>query len=283
MPINILTALKQKPEPLNFILPGLVAGTVGAIVSPGGSGKSAFALQLCAQIAGGPNLLGIETVQAQAAYMPGEDPELAVQHRLYALGEHCEDRHIEQLSKNLFIEPLESFSVNIMTEQWFNYFMQIAENRSLLIIDTLRIIHELDENDSSAMTQIIGKMKIIAAKTKCAIVFLHHTSKNSAMNDTGAEQQASRGSSVLVDNIRWQGYLKTMSSAEAKKLGVAENQRKFFVEFGVSKQNFGAPFEPYFLRKISCKDGEIAGGYTLQKAHLTKNNNKKESKNEFAN
>ena len=46
MAIDILAAMQNKPEPLNFVLPGLVRGTVGAIVSPGGAGKSAFALQL---------------------------------------------------------------------------------------------------------------------------------------------------------------------------------------------------------------------------------------------
>ncbi len=56
MQINILTALSQKPENLDFVLPGLVAGTVGALVSPGGSGKSALALQIAALVAGGPDL-----------------------------------------------------------------------------------------------------------------------------------------------------------------------------------------------------------------------------------
>ena len=44
MAIDILAAMQNKPEPLNFVLPGLVRGTVGAIVSPGGAGKRAFAL-----------------------------------------------------------------------------------------------------------------------------------------------------------------------------------------------------------------------------------------------
>jgi RecA-family ATPase len=287
MPINILSALSEKPENLDFVLPGLVAGTVGAIVSPGGSGKSALALQIAAQMAGGPDLLGIgNTAQAMAAYLPGEDPELAVRHRLFALGEQCSPEHREAMSKRLYIEPLESMTVNLMSPEWFEYFMQIANHRRLLVIDTLRIIHQMDENDSGAMTQLVGQMKIIAAKTRCAIVFLHHTSKSSAMNDQGAEQQASRGSSVLVDNIRWQGYLRTMSEKDAKLFGVEENQRRHFVEFGVSKQNYGAPFAPVWLRKVSCTDKEIAGGYTLQKAHLqkkasNKNNNTAGVKNEF--
>ena len=287
MPIDILHALTERPQNLDFVLPGLVAGTVGAIVSPGGSGKSALALQLSACIAGGPDLIGLGPIKfGQTAYLPGEDPEIAVCHRLFALGEKCDQVHREAMAQNLYIEPLERYSVNILEDEWFNYVTQIANGRRLLILDTLRMVHQLDENDSSAMNQVVGRMKTIAATTNCAIVFLHHTSKSSALNDQGAEQQASRGSSVLVDNIRWQGYLRGMTQADAKTWGVDEGQRQFFVEFGTSKQNYGAPYTPNWLRKVSCSDREIAGGYTLQKAVLEKarkaSNPTREAAREFA-
>lgn len=273
MAIDILAAMREKPEPLRFVLPGLVAGTVGAIVSPGGSGKSAAALQLCAQVAGGPSLMGIESEVGSAAYLPGEDPELAVRHRLFALGEQCSAEQRERMAQSFLIEPLDGYEVNILSTEWHQFFYQVALNRRLLVIDTLRISHQLDENDSGAMSQVVGAMKRIAMQTGCAIVFLHHTSKSSAMNGQGAEQQASRGSSVLVDNIRWQGYMATMSAEEAKIWGVDEERRRHFVQFGVSKQNYGAPFEPIWLRKVGCGDPEVVGGYTLQKAVLEKKTN----------
>ncbi len=273
MAIDILAAMQEKPEPLKFVLPGLVAGTVGAIVSPGGSGKSAAALQICAQVAGGPNLMGIEAVEGHAIYLPGEDPEVAVRHRLFALGEQCSPRHRETMAQNLIIQPLDGYEVNILSDQWHRFFFEAATGRQLLIIDTLRISHQLDENDSGAMSQVVGAMKRIAMQTGCAIVFLHHTSKSSAMNGQGAEQQASRGSSVLVDNIRWQAYMATMSAEEAKAWGVDDDQRRYFVQFGVSKQNYGAPFEPVWLRKVGCGDPDVVGGYTLQEAVLERKNN----------
>ena len=39
-PINILEAFAAAPPPLDYVLPNMVAGTVGALVSPGGAGKS---------------------------------------------------------------------------------------------------------------------------------------------------------------------------------------------------------------------------------------------------
>ena len=57
------------------------------------------------------------------------------------------------------------------------------------------------------------------------------------------------GSSVLVDNIRWQSYLSGMTAAEAEEWGVDDSQRPYFVRYGVSKANYGAPFK--FIR-ASC-------------------------------
>ncbi|GHL31209.1 hypothetical protein ECZU26_20340 [Escherichia coli] len=85
-------------------------------------------------------------------------------------------------------------------------------------------------------------MEAIAADTGCSIVFLHHASKGAAMMGAGDQQQ-----SVLVDNIRWQSYLSSMTSAEAEECD--DDQRRFFVRFGVSKANYGAPFADRWFRR----------------------------------
>ena len=56
MALNLISAFTELPPPIDYVLPNMVAGTVGAIVSPGGVGKSMLALQLAAQIAGGPHV-----------------------------------------------------------------------------------------------------------------------------------------------------------------------------------------------------------------------------------
>ncbi len=270
MPMDILSALTERPKELDFVLPGLLAGTVGAIVSPGGSGKSTLALQLTAQIAGSPDLAGIGPIkQGSAAYLSGEDPEIILRHRLYALSRHCSQDQLQAVAQNLLIEPLDTLNIDIMQDEWIDFIKKAASGRRLLVLDTLRSIHHLDENDSGAMSRVVGRMKMIAASTGCAVVFLHHISKSSALSGQGAEQQASRGSSVLVDNVRWQGYLRAMSEHDVKVLEV-DDGRQHFVEFGVSKQNYGAPYSPTWLHKTSCADAGVAGGFTLQHAILTK-------------
>lgn len=79
MALDLMAAFTELPPPIDYVLPNMVAGTVGALVSPGGAGKSMLALQLAAQIAGGPDLLEIgEFPTGQVVYLPAEDPPAAI-------------------------------------------------------------------------------------------------------------------------------------------------------------------------------------------------------------
>jgi len=250
MALDLMAAFTEPPQPIDYVLPNMVAGTVGALVSPGGAGKSMLILQLAAQIAGGPDLLEVgELPTGAVVYLPAEDPPAAIHHRLHALGAHIPAEQRQAVADGLLIEPLIGKCPNIMACDWFDYLTRIAEGRRLMVLDTLRRFHIEEENASGPMAQVIGCMEAIAADTGCAIVFLHHASKGAAMAGAGDQQQASRGSSVLVDNIRWQSYLSGMTQAEAEEWGVDEGQRGFFVRYGVSKANYGAPFQECWFRR----------------------------------
>ena len=250
MAVDLMAAFSEPPPPIDYVLPNMVAGTVGALVSPGGTGKSMLILQLAAQIAGGPDLLEIgEQPPGGVVYLPAEDPSAAIHHRLHALGTYLTAKQRQAVAKSLLIEPLIGKCPNIMFQDWFDGLKQSAEGRRLMILDTLRRFHIEEENASGPMAQVIGRMEAIAAGTGCSIVFLHHASKSAAMMGAGDQQQASRGSSVLVDNIRWQSYLAGMTQGEAEILGVDDCQRGYFVRFGVSKANYGTPLQERWFRR----------------------------------
>lgn len=250
MALDLMAAFTELPPPLDYVLPNMVAGTVGALVSPGGAGKSMLALQLAAQIAGGIDLLEVgELPTGPVVYLPAEDPPTAIHHRLHALGAHLTAEQRQAVADGLLIEPLIGKCPNIMTLDWFDALKRAADGRRLMVLDTLRRFHIEEENASGPMAQVIGRMEAIAADTGCSIVFLHHANKGAAMMGTGDQQQASRGSSVLVDNIRWQSYLSGMTQAEAEELGVDGSQRGYFVRYGVSKANYGAPFQECWFRR----------------------------------
>ena len=253
MAIDILQAFTDSPPELDFVLPGLLAGTVGGVVSPGGAGKSMLALELSILVATGFDLsgfgCGVKRHTGKVVFLAAEDPADAIRHRLYALGQHISQNLREQFAQDFEIEPLAGMQANIDRPDWLAFVESMATGRRLMFLDTLRRFHELDENDSGEMAHLVGVLEGIAKRTGCAMVFLHHASKSAAMNGQGDMQQASRGSSVLVDNIRWQMYLAGASKEEAKTLGIDEAMRGYFVRTGVSKQNYGPPVGDTWMRR----------------------------------
>jgi RecA-family ATPase len=253
MAIDILQAFEQTPPPLDFVLPGLLAGTVGGIVSPGGAGKSMLAIELAILVATGHDLSGfgggVDRHTGRVCFLAAEDPSDALQHRLHALGQHLNSDQREQVAESVEIEPLAGMQANIDRPDWLQFVEAMATGKRLMFLDTLRRFHELDENDSGQMAHLVGILEGIATRTGCAVVFLHHASKSAAINGQGDMQQASRGSSVLVDNVRWQMYLAGASKDEAKTLGIDEAMRGYFVRTGVSKQNYGPPVADVWMRR----------------------------------
>lgn len=253
MAIDILHAFENEPPPLDFVLPGLLAGTVGAMVSPGGAGKSMLALELAVLVTTGTDVSGfgqgVQRHTGKVAFLAAEDPADAIRHRLHALGQHLGPGVREQFAMDCIIEPLAGLQADINKPDWLEFVEAMASGRRLLFLDTLRRFHNFDENDSGQMAQLIGILEGVAHRTGCAVVFLHHASKAAALNGQGDMQQASRGSSVLVDNVRWQMFLAGCSKAEASTLEVDDVMRAYFVRTGTSKQNYGPPTGEVWLRR----------------------------------
>jgi RecA-family ATPase len=237
----------------------MMPGTVGSIVSPGGQGKSILALMLAHLIAGGVDLLSFGAFPTgRVIYLSAEDSEDIIHERLYHIGSKLDAGQRERCSQWIHAEDLTKVTPDLingeLAEEWRKEIERLASQSRLLLLDTLRSFHSADENNSQAMAVLIGHLRAIAARTECAIVFLHHTNKSSTINGQGDMQQASRGSSVLTDNIRWQAYLAGMTSEESERFTdendrpIGEN-RGYYVRFGISKQNYGSPLREKWLRR----------------------------------
>jgi hypothetical protein len=249
--LNLKECFQKQPPELDFVLPGMIKGTVGALISPGGAGKSMWALQTAIQIASGFDSLenGAKPVQGKVYYLAAEDPETALHHRLYAIGKSIDPSTYDVIEHNLTISTPDGEPIDLLAPDSETKLSEELKDHRLLIIDTLRRVHSKNENDSGEMAAVIAKMEWIAARTGVSVLFLHHSTKSAALSGQVGEQQSSRGSSVLVDNVRWQGFLATMSKEEAKRYSISEEERKFFVKFGVSKQNYCSPIADVWYRR----------------------------------
>jgi RecA-family ATPase len=103
--ISIKSAFECDPPALDFIWPGFLSGTVGALIAPGSTGKSFWALEACMAVAcggiEGGDLLCVKPLAAgRVHYFAGEDPEPSIRLRIHEAGKHLGAEAKREIDKN---------------------------------------------------------------------------------------------------------------------------------------------------------------------------------------
>jgi RecA-family ATPase len=288
LPMGMLASdlFEREKTPSDFVLPGFIAGTVGALIAPGSTGKSMLAMQLAALVAGadmlGANWPKLKT--GEVLILALEDPANELYNRWTDLGSKMSSEE-KKAGRRVRVVPMIGLGFDIMNDEHFNALVRACTGKRLLILDTMRRIHMLNENDGGEMARVVARLEELAALTGCAILFLHHTNKAATFNGAGDQQQASRGSSVLVDNIRFQMFMVGMNKGddESKEVKDAELFSQF-VRVGVSKVNYGSRIGDIWLHRAEGGILESAGFPTSALTSLVisehRKNKAKEAKNE---
>lgn len=253
-------AMTITPPPLDRVFRGMLAGTVGALVSPGGTGKSFLALEAAVGIACGRDLtesLDIGKI-GTVTYFNAEDGLGILHTRINAISQYLLPEEKKLVVENMTICPLVSQFPWLLDDKAqiqqsvFDYLVKQSEGQRLIIIDTMRRFHAADENSSSAMATLVAVLEEIAQKTGAAVLFLHHTNK-SGLSDDGDNQGASRGSSVLVDNARYvlnaSVMPKPINKGENRYNGqlISDSARKYYLRLNDSKINNAAKSDETWL------------------------------------
>jgi len=259
--IDVLEAFEHEPPTLDFIWPGFLAGTVGALVAPGATGKSFWALEAAMSIAcsvAGGDLVGLAPAHTgRVVYLAGEDPPPALVRRIHAIGQHLGHAARQAIAENLALEPIMGKRLNIMDDAHLRRVIEYSAGARLIVLDTLSRIHALDENSNGNMAHLVAVLEHVAATTGASVLYLHHVSKGSVREGQTDQQQAARGASALIDNARWCGYVAKMTEQEAERMSdrgfdrspIGNDRRGLFVRFGVSKQNYDAtPLDRWYQR-----------------------------------
>lgn len=273
MAIDLRAAFEDEPPVLDFIWPGFLAGTVGALIAPGATGKSFWALEAAMSVAcGGDNgdLVGLApTRTGRVVYLAGEDPPPALVCRVHAIGQHLGRQARQAIAENLTLEPIMGKRLNVMDDLHLARIIEFCVGTRLIVLDTLSRIHGLDENSNSDMARLVAVLEHIATATGASVLFLHHVSKGSAREGQTDQQQAARGASALIDNARWCGFVAKMTEDEAKGLSDRSNERqpigsdrcKRFMRFGISKGNYTEDNNDRWFQR---HDGGVLLPVTLQ-------------------
>jgi RecA-family ATPase len=271
---DLLKAYSQPHTEKDFVIPGLRAGgSVGAIIAPGGTGKSFLALEIAHAVAcPQADLAGFKVNNpGKVLYLNAEDLSDETDERLSYLGKYYSMEIRNEVAKNLDILSVAGEMINLSNHNKHNpisdhlsWLINKYKGYRLIILDTFSLFHTLDENRNDQMAYMISCLKYLGTHTGASILFLHHTNKQSSREGQLGYQTASRGADAIIANIRYASYLSFMSKEEALNYeNINPENHKFYLKFGVSKQNYGMPEPERWLKRM---EGGVLRTVTLTKA-----------------
>jgi hypothetical protein len=181
-------------KPMKWVLPGIIpeAGC-GLIVAAPKVGKTRIAIEIALGLATGRKPLGISTQRPTAVgFFSLEDGEWLFADRLAKGMRNGRDQfhwdgHIKRVGQDNVWEPPRPMSlftrfdpVDLSKEEDKQRLLDVIVRYQLkiVIIDTLSMaIGDHNVSDQKEMNGVLKDVRSIARKTKCAVVFIHHTRK----------------------------------------------------------------------------------------------------------
>jgi hypothetical protein len=208
-------------------------GIASATISPGGGGKTTLLLVDAIAMATGLALLGEQPEeQLKVWYHNGEDPPDELDRRIAAVCTHYKiDPHV--LDGRLFVTsglvmPIKIASASSKEARIdHSVITDIAggirqDGVDVLVLDPLITLHTLAEAENHMMDPIIRKFATIGNELRCSIELAHHTRKKMNGQDEYTTADA-RGASAIIDAVRSARVLNSLTSKDAKLLGVEDD------------------------------------------------------------
>lgn len=249
---------------LRWLVPnGIARGHVHLLSAPPKSGKTWFGLTLARAVCQGTPWAGADGIEQGAVLWIDEE-----------MGAPLLARRLHQLEMEPGI-PFYTLSLaGFRLDQGGDVARVIAaietHDIALVIVDSLRRVHRLDENDNSEMRNLLPMMHAIAAAGP-AVVVLHHDRKRT-LNDS-SEQERSSGALDLIAQVDMVFGMKrdrdtfTLTCRSARLIG---EEQAASIAFRLSDRADGT----VAVEPLSAKDAKANSQIALETAilfHLTRN------------
>lgn len=192
---SIIVGIEDYRARVPVAIPWVVArlaylGGVTMIYGPPKCGKSTFAKEIQRSRETGEPLLGAWDVAVGPTLLVTEEGGIAVVYKAGGLSQ------LEILDRRAAVRARLTF------DQLLDLITDWSEDHpggtgALVFIDTLAIWAEFeDENDSTATTEALGKIAVVAQSANVAIIVIHHSRKSG-----GEDGAAVRGSSAILATV----------------------------------------------------------------------------------
>lgn len=109
----------------------------------------------------------------------------------------------------------------------------------ILMLDPFVELHEVEENDNTAVRAVMARLRAMAVEHNMAVVILHHARKGAG---EPGEMDSLRGASSIVGAARVVLTVNSMTTQEAEAFGMAPEKRRNFFRLDGAKNNY-APIE----------------------------------------
>ena len=257
--------LKSDPPKRKWVIEGVLPlGVAGLLASMGGAGKSFFMYQLGLCITTGRPFLGMEMGEPGGfLYLAAEDDEAELHRRGLTLIEHYQrmagpfDR--KAVAEQLYVVPRVA-SDNLLThaggagevhltalvERIVKSAIQISDLR-MIVLDPVSRFRGGGANNEEDNTRFVEALEVIREATGATVLGLAHLSQ-AGIKDGGG-QEIVRGSTALVDGVRWVATLQRLRRDQAANYGVMKEEADRYLRLEIPKSNYTAPFAGLWLKR----------------------------------
>lgn len=255
----------------------LLRGEVSATVAMGGTGKSSSAIVEALAMTSGMPLLGAEVPKPLRVVLVNlEDTRNTMDKRIMAAMQHygltqadIGDRLIVKAKGEIKIKVARQLrSGDVERDEAIIgalVKLMVKHQADVLSIDSFIRTHKVNENDNSAIEEVVECFEQIATQAQCAGHLWHHTRKQGGEKAT---IESARGASALIDAVRSARVFETMSAKEHAELKAVQPELMapgyYFRSFN-GKRNFAPPADQsdwFKLESVELRNGDNVGVVT---------------------
>jgi RecA-family ATPase len=252
-PLTLNEALAATVGDPDFVIGPLQPGDIGILSGGDGSGKSLISLMMAASVAYGISAGGVvdkPRAAGRVLIVAGEDRRDDHIRRLKSLGAHLRKEHgigsdddgmiallpLAGRRIPLFAPLPGGYAVTDEGEAFANTIKQGGWR--LVIIDPLRMFHDITETDGPGMDALARWLVTIAMVAGCAIIVVHHASQDAILNGR-TDHHAGRGATDFPAACRAGWVLRKMTEKEASEAGINADDRRDWRLLVNAKANHG--------------------------------------------
>jgi RecA-family ATPase len=255
--------LDSAPPVREYILQDVLpTNVVGLLASMGGAGKSYLAFQLAISATSGRPFLGLTVSKpGRVLCLFAEDDEGELHRRGRVLADHfgLDDQGHRAVAQGLYVVSRVGKD-NMLTraasdgdvtrtatvDRLIEGARRIPDLR-LIVVDPVSRFRGGNANNEEHATRFVEVLEEIRHATDATVLGLHHVSQ--AGIKEGGGQEIVRGSTALVDGVRWVATLQRLRRDQAKDYGLRPDDASRYLRLEIPKSNYTSPFDGLWLRK----------------------------------